>query len=318
MPAFIQSMRVRGFGCIKDTALENLTRLHAFIGPNDSGKSMLLRALRVAFTPSLFGTEVAPIKLWSDGEILLNNSTGATLQHSSNRGNLTTGGAQGVTGGLAARLLRLDADVLRRPSQLIPSDQELTLDSDRGSGLAGVYDAIVNRDVTRFLAIGDRVRQLFPTIKAIGFRNPTASQKELEFELVDGTRVPASLMSEGLLYYLAFAALPHLAPTRLLLVEEPENGLHPSRVQEIMRILREVSLETQVILATHSPLVINELSGDEVHVITRDATEGTRARLLKDTPHFDERSKVYALGELWLSYADGATEAPLLQGTPAA
>lgn len=314
MQRFLTSVRVRGFGCLKDTALENLSPLHAFIGPNDSGKSMLLRALRVAFSPGLFSQEEAPTQLWPNGKLLLNDSAGATYQLTSKEGRLTTNGDPNLTGGLPARLLRLDADVLKRPSQLVPSNHPLTLGDDRGGGLAGVYDAIVNRDVTQFLTIRDGVRALFPTIKTIGFRNPTSHHKELEFELVDGTRVPASMMSEGLLYYLAYAALPHLAPTRLILIEEPENGLHPSRVQEILRILRAISSETQVILTTHSPLVINELKGDEVHVITRDTEKGTQARLLKDTPNFDDRSKVYALGELWLSYADGATEAPLLQG----
>ena len=38
------------------------------------------------------------------------------------------------------------------------------------------------------------------------------------------TTPTAEQMSEGLLYFLAFAALPHLEPTSLLLVEEPENG----------------------------------------------------------------------------------------------
>jgi hypothetical protein len=42
----------------------------------------------------------------------------------------------------------------------------------------------------------------------------------------------------------------------------------------------------------------------------------TAPAALKDTPGFADRSKVYALGELWLSYSDGKDEAPLLQGGP--
>jgi len=120
-------------------------------------------------------------------------------------------------------------------------------------------------------------------------------------------------MSEGLLYFLAFAAIPYLEPTALLLLEEPENGLHPARIAEVMRILREVSKTMQVIIATHSPLVINELEGHEVTVVTRTPETGTQATLLKDTPNFEQRSKVYALGELWVSYANGKDEAALLR-----
>ena len=108
------------------------------------------------------------------------------------------------------------------------------------------------------------------------------------------------------------AALQYLDPVAMLLVEEPENGLHPARIADVMKILREISRTTQVVLATHSPLVINEMRGDEVTLVTRDPDQGTQVRRLSDTPNFAERSKVYALGELWLSYANGVDEAPLL------
>ena len=52
---------------------------------------------------------------------------------------------------------------------------------------------------------------------------------------------------------------------------------------------------------------------DEVSVLTRTPEKGTSVRLLKDTPNFEQRSKVYALGELWLSYANGIDEAPLFK-----
>jgi hypothetical protein len=68
-------------------------------------------------------------------------------------------------------------------------------------------------------------------------------------------------------------------------------------------------------MATHSPLVINELQPEEVSVVTKASVdEGTKVTRIKDTPNFAKRSSVYALGELWLAYADGNVEAPLLEG----
>ena len=113
---------------------------------------------------------------------------------------------------------------------------------------------------------------------------------------------------------LAFAILPYVHPTAILLVEEPENGLHPSRIAEVVKVLREVSSRMQVILATHSPLVINELQPEEVTILTRDAKAGTQAKRMDRTTHFQPRQQVYALGELWLSFADGVDEAALVQG----
>ena len=117
-------------------------------------------------------------------------------------------------------------------------------------------------------------------------------------ELVDGPLVAARAMSEGLLYYLAFSALRDFGGSRIFWVEEAENGLHPARFAGVMRVLRDVPKTSPVIIATHRPLVIDELASDEVTVPTHDAT-GTHAERIQDTPNFEERSQVYALGELW-------------------
>ena len=137
---------------------------------------------------------------------------------------------------------------------------------------------------------------------------------ELEVELVDGTRVRANAMSEGLLYFLAFSALRYLTTAKVILVEEPETGLHPSRIADVVAELRAVveNTNTQVIMATHSPLVINELKPDEVTIVTRSIEKGTQLTPMVSTVNFEKRSQIYALGELWLSYANGADEAPLV------
>ena len=110
--------------------------------------------------------------------------------------------------------------------------------------------------------------------------------------------------------------MKYIDGSRLFLVEEPENGLHPARISEVMQILREISKTAQVVIATHSPLVINELDGDEVSVVTRDPEKGTQCILLKDVPGFDDAANIYRPGEFWVSYADGKQEEPLLTGKP--
>jgi predicted ATPase len=186
--------------------------------------------------------------------------------------------------------------------------------------LPGIYFAIRNQEDDRFNAIVEDVRRHFPTIKTIRLNPVTTSTLELEIELQNGVLVGARRMSEGLLYFLAFAAMRHLDPPSLLLVEEPENGLHPARIREVVRMLRVIAEEigTQVVMATHSPLVVNELKPEEVTVVTRPSIEeGTKLTPIKETHNFDKRSSVYALGELWLSYADGEMESPLIKGPDA-
>lgn len=309
---YIERVRVRNFRCIQDVDFA-LTPLHALIGPNDSGKSTLLDAL----------TMISPDAGSLDGEASIFSGSRAltrrrmsTTEHSPDLDPVPDSGLQHRSSAMMAfvrpsRLLRLDPDAMRQPTNLIAQGNPLEY-SSRGKGLAAVYDALLSRRLPVFLEISKRFTELFPTARAIQLTNPSQTTKALGIELLDGRSVGADRLSEGMLYWLAFAALPHLLSTPLILIEEPENGLHPSRIGDVMRVLRDVSKTSQIILATHHPLVINELQADEVTIITRTPERGTIATPLSRTKNFEQRSKVYALGELWLNYADGELESDLV------
>jgi energy-coupling factor transporter ATP-binding protein EcfA2 len=347
----VEELRIQSYGCIRDATFR-LTSLHALIGPNDSGKSTVLRALRTLgfltgdekHDAGQKGVLLRAIET-SGGTVRFEaSSSGATwyieLSPKDEQMRWITG-ARGepppplekvmswpfeplrysrpvpITEALAgAQMLRLDPDALRAPHALLQDGAPLRFVDERGTGLPAIYDAIMVRDIQAFLELNADVARLFPDVKSISPTNPSPTTKAIGVRLVDGTFVPAELMSEGLLYYLAFAALRHTERTPLLLVEEPENGLHPARIAEVMRVLRRISEDAQVIIATHSPLVVNELQPEEVTVVTRSREHGTQATRIQDTPGFEQRSKVYALGELWLSYANGEDEGPLLRGEP--
>jgi ABC-type branched-subunit amino acid transport system ATPase component len=347
---FIRKLHARRYGCLQDVEID-LTPLHAVIGPNDSGKTTVLRALRAALCLAR-GQFHAPDPLFQllpkAGEpcklVVEFGNGGESFKAFGHRSQMNCvfrqGGKDGFKFGLPTgeraqvvpdiptpeiptqeirralnrgeEQLRLDPDALRQPSQLIPDGQEIKVFGERGRGLAGVFDAIRNGSSDASRQIDAQMQKLFPTVKRLGLKNINESTKALRVELKTGELVEAELMSEGMLYFLAFAALQHVALPSLLLIEEPENGLHPARIRDVVRVLREISQQTQIVLATHSPLVINELEGHEVTVLTRDAVKGTIATRMDQTPNFEERSKVYALGELWVSYADGNREEPLL------
>jgi energy-coupling factor transporter ATP-binding protein EcfA2 len=328
--------------------------MHAFIGPNDSGKSTILRGVGVVLNAvsAMGGNPVAATSSASSdarlapgfslmvatsndlscrisgvGDHVFNREIAdPSRPWAQDRGpDLFTKPVLAVSGLTppdwrerllrGARLVRFDPDEMRIPSSILPDNGRLGFSEDRGQGLAAAYDRIRDRDNDAFRAIEEDVRRLFPNVKRVGFDVPAQGQKSLRLELTDGTVVAAENISEGLLYYLGFAAIPHLAPVSALLVEEPENGLHPARIKEVVRILREISKTTQVLIATHSPLVINEMQPEDVTLVTRSVEAGTEVTPIGKTQSFAERSKVYALGELWLSYADGETEAALQSKT---
>ncbi len=255
------------FGPIKKASLK-LTRLHALIGPNDSGKSFTLNALA-------------------------NQSTVGVLQRR------------------LVRKIRFDPDELRLPTPLFRDDESLRFSGERGRGLGSILDAIFVRRAQDYLDIEQRLVERFPVIAGLRLFTREGG-RVVGIRLKNGVEVEGPGMSEGILYFLAFSALRYLDPVDLLLVEEPENGLHPARIAEVVGILREISKTTQVVMATHSPLVVNELQPDEVTLVTRTPEHGTKFTPIADTPNFKRRSSAFALGELWLAYADGNTEAPLL------
>jgi predicted ATPase len=300
---------VKKFRCVESCELK-LTRLHALVGPNDSGKSTLLRALLIT-QHSLSGALTAPTYAelaWSSGVKVQLGAQGTTWEP------LPDKAARNLVEG-RARVIRLDPDEMRKPASLIPSPGQLEF-SERGAGLPAVYDALLARKRRAFDAIEQDVIRLFPQVESLVLLSVSSSEKQLGVQLKGKTDpVLAPELSEGMLYFLAFKALEYLSPARLLLIEEPENGLHPARIAELVSVLREVSKTTQVVMATHSPLVINELEANEVSVITRD-DDGTHATLLSETSNYQDRASVYKNGEIWLSYSDGIQETELVKGTP--
>jgi predicted ATPase len=106
-------------------------------------------------------------------------------------------------------------------------------------------------------------------------------------------RAPA--LSEGTLRFIALAAA-FFQPSmpKVLVIEEIEKGLHPSRLRLLLELVRSQSKRTgtQVFATTHSPTLLawlNEEDRKTTFVCTRDAESGaTKMRSLAEIPRFEE------------------------------
>ena len=197
-----------------------------------------------------------------------------------------------------------------------------------GFGLVLCLDDITGFDVHRFLAVQERFKSLFPSVESIkllpepAYLAPSddplqvpmlgrADGKGLYFKFVgDGQPVPASQVSDGLLLVLAYLAILYLPePPRVLLIEEPENGIHPKRLQDVLTILRDLVKEqshTQVILTTHSPYVVDLFEPNEVTLCRKEDDGSISTHRLSDSKTVREQLDVFTLGEIWTAEGDDA------------
>ncbi|HEY3855873.1 MAG TPA: AAA family ATPase [Verrucomicrobiae bacterium] len=113
--------------------------------------------------------------------------------------------------------------------------------------------------------------------------------------------IPATRLSDGTLRYLCLLAiLCHPEPPPLVCIEEPELGLHPDVIPELADLLVEASKRTQLIVTTHSDLLVDAMTEQPESVVVCEKREGqTQMRRLKK----DDLTiwlKKYRLGQLWI------------------
>jgi predicted ATPase len=110
----------------------------------------------------------------------------------------------------------------------------------------------------------------------------------------------ASSLSDGTLRFIGLATL-FLQPTNyrpsVILVDEPELGLHPYAITMLASMVKSASEKTQVILSTQSPFLLDQFQPEDVLVADRqeDSTNFTRLSSEKLASWLDE----YSLGQLW-------------------
>ncbi len=112
--------------------------------------------------------------------------------------------------------------------------------------------------------------------------------------------ISAARLSDGTLRFLCLlAVLCHPEPPPLICLDEPEVGLHPDALGFVADLLIDASKRTQLIVTTHSDVLISALSAvpEAVLVCERDDA-GTHLRRLKRGP-LESWLEKYALGEIW-------------------
>ena len=110
----------------------------------------------------------------------------------------------------------------------------------------------------------------------------------------------ANRLSDGTLRYLSLLAiLCHPQPPPLVCIEEPELGLHPDILPTLADLLREASERCQLVVTTHSDVLVDALTDTpESVVVCEKHNGGTEMRRL-DKAALSDWLQDYSLGQLW-------------------
>ena len=114
--------------------------------------------------------------------------------------------------------------------------------------------------------------------------------------------VPATRLSDGTLRYLCLLViLCHPNPPPLVCIEEPELGLHPDILPGLADLLREASERCQLIVTTHSDVLVDALTDTPESIVVCEKHEGQTTLKRLDKDDLARWLEKYRLGELWTS-----------------
>ena len=110
----------------------------------------------------------------------------------------------------------------------------------------------------------------------------------------------ASSFSDGTLRFIALATLllqPEPLRPSVIIIDEPELGLHPYAITLFASLVKQVSITTQVILATQSPNLLDHFQPEDV--IVADRVDGQTQFSRLDAESLEVWLEEYSLGQLW-------------------
>jgi predicted ATPase len=186
--------------------------------------------------------------------------------------------------------------------QLVPTADNLALHNDAGN-LAAVLLALADSDDMADRAAYRRIvgviGQVAPFFRDFVLRPEKSDQVRLRWRQVDSDAVfSANQMSDGTLRFICLATLLlHPRLPSLVVLDEPELGLHPYVAVQLAGLLRQASVRSQVLIATQSVTLMNQFEVDDLIVVERvdGASEFTRPDRERLAAWLEECS----LGELW-------------------
>ncbi|MCU6434681.1 AAA family ATPase [Undibacterium sp. Jales W-56] len=175
-------------------------------------------------------------------------------------------------------LLQLESSSLRKPDDFLSKNHV----SEYGEHLPATLDRLgKNQEIANQLA------NLLPDVKNVFVDVDEKRQlKTLYLESMNQIKHEARALSDGTLRFLALSIIGADPESGgVICLEEPENGIHPARIPAIVELLYQMAVDTefainndnplrQIIINTHSPLVVKHIASEDIIVSQAYKREG--------------------------------------------
>lgn len=187
-----------------------------------------------------------------------------------------------------------------------PAKQTADIDDNRlfrpdAGNLPAFLYLLKQKNPVAYRHIEEHVRLVAPFFEAFVLEPLRLNERKIKLEWRQrgsDAYFDAYSLSDGTLRFICLATLllqPN--PPALILLDEPELGLHPYAIQLLAEMLEAAARQTQVLLATQSVTLLNQFQPADVLVAENDGLATTFARL--DEGALAVWLEDYSLGELW-------------------
>jgi predicted ATPase len=316
----LKRVSIQNFKSLKDVTLD-LQKVNLLIGPNNSGKTNFLKALeymvkdntnqqepdyeRLAF--NLNKGKKIELELIFDPNILfvcivtenseIQRSKGSIENSEKKYGSFLHYNPQGLKIELGPLLIyKPEPNKLTKPGPVGTGAE--TVDAD-ASNLVGFLDLMLGKYRRPIFNRTEKdLHTCIPEFDEINLEDapPTDELKkhfgDKSFKKIgltnskQGITYWADELSEGTLYFLALLCIINQPnPPKLLLLEEPEKGIHPRRIHEVVQFILRLSEEkdVQIIMTTHSPIVVDMFKDmpESVFIFDKDEEGATHVKNLQ-------------------------------------
>ena len=185
---------------------------------------------------------------------------------------------------------------LRKPAK---SSSEMRLSSD-GENLVSVLNNLNTDDSMAFNDIEGKLRIINPNFLKFNFKTFGSRLYMFLGERNMRNNIGIRFISDGTLRYILMMSIlmnPHTG--KLIGMDEPEGRLHPDMINSLAEMLKSAATRSQVIVATHSPLLLNLFDIEDVLVFEKDKDNCSVVKQYYEED-FPEWEGEYLPGQMWL------------------